>query len=276
MSDLTDVQNALVTLMAGIAYPNGTSNPSVVGAPVRIYPGWPIPLELDADLAAGICHISVYPRPEESNSTRYTREWQEATVQTPTLTLKVAGQTVTVGGVIPPPTNPHNLVVFVNGTPFVYTALPCDTLATIARALASIAGASSSGAVITFAPNARLAVRVGVTGTAMQETRRQERLIQIGIWADSPDHRASIAKPIDAALAAQNFLIMPDDSAARLRYKSSPITDVYEKSRIFRRDLMYEVEYGTFQTATEIEFSASQLNIAGGVITPAPVIPAFS
>lgn len=276
MSDLTDVQNVLVALMAGIAYPNGTANPSVVGAPVRIYPGWPIPLELDADLAAGICHISVFPRPEESNSTRYTREWQEVSVQTPTLTLTVAGQTVTVGGVIPPPTNPHNLVVFVNGTPFVYTALPSDTLASIASALARLTAASSSGAVITFAPSVRLAVRVGVTGTAMQEVRRQERLIQIGIWADSPDHRASIAKPIDAALAAQTFLIMPDDSAARLRYKSSPVTDVYEKSRIFRRDLMYEVEYGTFQTANETEFSASQLNIAGGVIYPAPVISAFS
>jgi hypothetical protein len=273
MSDLTDVQDVLVSVMAGIAYPNGTANPSVVGAPVRIYPGWPIPLELDADLAAGICHISVYPRPEESNSTRYSRDWQEASVQTPTLTLTVSGQTVTVGGTIPPPTNPHNLVVFVNGTPFVYSALPSDTLSSIASALASLAGASSSGAVITFAPSARLSVRIGVTGTAMQEVRRQERLIQIGIWADSPAHRASIAKPIDLALAAQTFLTMPDSSAARLRYKSSPVTDVYEKSRIFRRDLMYEVEYGTFETETASQLTVVQQNI--GLVNP-PLITAFS
>jgi hypothetical protein len=110
-----------------------------------------------------------------------------------------------------------------------------------------------------------------VTGTAMQEVRRQERLIQIGIWADSPAHRASIATPIDAALAAQTFLAMPDGSAARLRYKSSPVTDQYEKSRIFRRDLMYEVEYATFQTETETEITEGEWTLAA---LPAGVPPA--
>jgi hypothetical protein len=277
MTDVSDVCDELVSVISGIAYPNGTGNASAVGAPVRIYQGWPIPTQLDADLKSGICHVSVYPRPEESNSTRYTRDWEEASLQTPTLTLAIAGQTVTVGGTIPPASNPHNLVVIANGAPFVYSPLTTDTLTSIAAALAAliaatIAGTSSSGAVVTLPSSARLtAVRIGVTGTSMQEVRRQERLIQIGILADSPAHRKSIATPVDLSLAAMTFLTMPDSTAVRLRYKGSPVTDQFEKSMIFRRDLMYDVEFGTFQTETDTQITEGQTNISA---LPAGVPPA--
>lgn len=277
MSDLSDVQNALVNVISGIAYPNGVAAASITGVPVRIYAGWPIPLQLDADLKAGICHISVYPRPEESNTTRYDNTWHPATLNVATLTLAIQGQTVLVGGAIPPLGNPHNLVVVANGVPVIYAAQPSDSLLSIAAGLAAllavnIPGTSSSGAVVTLPANAVLtAVRVGVTGTVMKEIRRQERLIQIGIWADSPAHRDAISQPIDLDLAARTFLSMPDTSAARLRYKGSPVTDVYEKSTIFRRDLLYDVEYGTFDTQVSTQITAIGLTVSTPAL-PTPIL----
>ena len=99
MADLIDVENALVTLIAATVYPNGTGQPSIVpgGAGVAIYPGWPLPADLDADMAAlgagtgGKLHISVYPRPEEHNVTRFQKDWQQQQVPAPTLTAVANG-----------------------------------------------------------------------------------------------------------------------------------------------------------------------------------------
>ncbi|MFD2271831.1 hypothetical protein ACFS07_13365 [Undibacterium arcticum] len=102
MADLTDVGSALVALIAQTVYPNGTGQASVANTGVRIYQGWPNPQQLDADLKLGICHVSVYPRTEERNVTRYSKDWQQLSVNTPTLTLTISGQTVTVGGTVPP------------------------------------------------------------------------------------------------------------------------------------------------------------------------------
>lgn len=193
MADLTDVANALVTLVSATLYPNGIGQASVAGVGVRVYQGWPNPEQLDPDLRATtpICHVSVYPRPEEKNTTRYMPTWKQTSVNTPTLTLTIAGQAVTVGGTVPLASNPHVVMVMGNGKPYVYAVLATDTLNSIAAALAAliaadIAGTAAAGAVITLPNSARLqAARVGVTGTAVREVRRQERSFQIGIWADT-------------------------------------------------------------------------------------------
>ena len=117
--------------------------------------------------------------------------------------------------------------------------------------LMSLSKAEAAAGVITCPPSARLTrVMVGVTGTSMRELKRQERLIQIGIWADSPTHRDAIASALDPAIASMTWLVMPDTSMARLRYKSSPVSDRFENSTLFRRDLMYDVEYGTNEIQT--------------------------
>ena len=63
MADQSDVAATLAAMIAAALYPNGTNQPSVVGAPVIVYPGWPNPQTLDADMAAGKAHVSVFPRP---------------------------------------------------------------------------------------------------------------------------------------------------------------------------------------------------------------------
>lgn len=286
MADLSDVSAALVNLIAATVYPNGTGNASVAGVPVRVYAGWPNPAQLDADLRAAtpVCHVSVFPQAAEKNTTRYPTDWKPVTVNTPTLTLTIAGQTVTVGGTVPASNNPHNVVVLANGKAYVYTVLVSDTLASIAAALAAliavdIATTSAAGPVITLPNTARiLAARVGITGTALREVRRQERGFQIGIWADTPTHRDAIAGLIDPVLAFTTFLTMPDGTGARLVYKSSMISDALQKDRLYRRDLMYSVEYATTLTEVETQISQDQVNLsaaASGVTPYAPVSTTF-
>ena len=280
MADLSDVLGALVTSVAGVLYPNGTGNPSVTGFGVKIYAGWPNPDTLEADMRAApaVGHVSIFPRPDEKNSTRFPPTWQTTAVNTATLTMTAAGQTVTVGGVVPAAGNPHIVAVLANGKPYVYSVLATDTLASIAAALAAliavdIAGTSAAGAIITLPNSARLlGARVGDTGTAAREVRRQERLFQISCWASTPANRDSLVQPIDAALAFQTFLTMPDGFGARLRYKSSAMLDEMQKDGVYRRDLFYTVEYATTQTETETQITQAQVNDAAAVAGVLPYV----
>jgi hypothetical protein len=268
MADISDVANALVGLAAAAVYPNGTGQASVTGGAVRAYQGWPIPQSLDADLKAGICHVSVFPRQEERNTSRYPQDWQTKTVNTPTLTASISGQSITIAGTIPPANNPHNIAVLVNGKPYVYAVQGTDTLASIATALSAliagdVPGTTSAGAVVTVSATGRIAsVRIGVTGTSIRELRRQERVFQITIWADTPDRRKAAAEAIDVSLAAINFLNLSDSTTGRLIYKSSPITDDHQKDKLYRRDLFYTVEYATTQSATDTLVTQEVFNIS--------------
>ncbi|MFZ6727346.1 hypothetical protein ACO0K2_17780 [Undibacterium sp. MH2W] len=79
MAGLSDVSNYLVNLIAGICYPSGASQPSIVSGPVKIYAGWPLPDALDADLPIGVSHISIWPLPGDKPTTvtMGDSEWQE-------------------------------------------------------------------------------------------------------------------------------------------------------------------------------------------------------
>ncbi len=278
MADLSDVSKTLVQMISGVLYPNGSASPSACGVSVRVFAGWPLPGQLQEQLARNIASVSVYPRQEERNTTRYLDEWFEESHNQPLLQLVISGQTVTVYGQAPiPASNPHHVMLMVNGTPYPYLVQPTDLLPDIAAALASLVaggcpGTTSSGAIITVPPNADLqAARVGITQVASNEVRRQQRVFQIVIWANSPEQRTAVAKPIDAFLAKTKRFVLPDNSWARLIYQKSPETDASQKEQLYRRDLFYLVEYGTFDTdnasqITQFETAASLLD--GGVAQP--------
>lgn len=281
MSDVSNVLDVLVALIGAAAYPAGSpapGTPSAWGMPVSIRPGWPNAETLQCNLAAvdnsgnpktPVCNVSVYPRPDERNTTRYSREWQTQSTNTPTLTATVSGQTVTFAGTVPNPItgNPHNVMVLANGKDYVYAVLQGATLTTIAAALAAliavdIGGTTSSGGVITLPSGARIgAARVGVTASSIQELGRQERLFQIGIWADSPANRDALAIGVDGVLRPLSFLTMPDGFAARIIYKSSPMSDALEKTGLFRRDLLYTVEFATTQTQVSAQMIAGKVTV---------------
>src|ERR1700722_1667350 len=94
MSDISDVLVMLANTVSAVLYPNGTTNmdgtnkPSIVGSDIVIYPGWPASDNLDKDLLAGKAHVSVFPKGDDRNTTRYKekRIVTKAPIETLTLT----------------------------------------------------------------------------------------------------------------------------------------------------------------------------------------------
>ena len=261
MADILDIQNGLIAICVAAVYPNGTGSTSITGSAVRLFPGWPVPQLLDADLLAGASQISVFPTNTETNTTRYPKDWINQSVNAQTITAALTGQTVTIGGAQPTIFYAHIISINVNGQPYVYTTLQTDTLNTIAAALAAlIPGAGVAGVVITMASNARvLYARVGITGTSVREIRRQTRVMQLTVWTSTPALRDTLGRAIDTALAATEFLTMPDGYGARLVYKGSHIIDDLMKAKLYRRDFLYMVEYAT--TQIEVDTSITQIQI---------------
>lgn len=276
MADLTDVSNALVALVAQTLYPNGTAQPSLTDLSTLIYAGWPTASQLDADLAgfasgSGRIHVTVFPTPTEKNVTRYFPDWQTKTQTAATLALGISGHAITISGTV---TTPQNVAVLVNGEAYTYAVQAGDTLTSIATALgALIPGATNTGAVLTI-PNGQpiRAARAGGSGTLQRETKRQMRVMQLTVWADTPDHRAATAAAIDNALSGIERIALPDGTLARLIYKAAHENDMLQKAALFRRDLLYSVEYATTQTTGATEVVVTQDNIDVGV-TGADVYP---
>ncbi len=271
MPDLSDVENLLVSLVTQIVYPNGTAADSATSDPIKVFRGWPIPANLDADLKANIVNVSVFPLDMEQNVTRYAPEWMELPSPAITLTMPVSGQTVTISG---RPCCPLNAAVLVDGKAFVHPLQVRDTLNSIATALAAQIGvytqASSSGAVITIPAAKTLETRIGAVGSVVQEIKRQKKSFRITIWCNNPLVRDSIAKVIDPALASLTDIAMIDGTAGRIRYERTHPEDGAQKTRLYRRDLVYSVEYGTTITQRAADVVGGVIKLAGGLDTASP------
>lgn len=273
MADQSDIEKSIVALLAATLYPNGLVGnppPSALGCPARVGRGWPDAKALDDDLRAGVLNVTVYPRPNtEKNTTRFTPQWQPlGAVNPPTFTLSQAGQVVTVGGSGPSTYYPQNLCVLIGAEAYLYQTVIGDTPASIATALGAIIDAALgdttvTGAAITLPPTAMVeALRIGSTGTIAREVSRQERQFQIVVWCFNPDLRDQACSLIKPALDGVEFLTLPDGSQARMYYASSTETDAPEKEILYRRDLIYCVEWPTLQThlATQIVTNQVALN----------------
>ena len=268
MADLSDVENALVSIIAQVFYPAGTGQPSALGAAVRIYRGWPSKPELEADLRAGAVNVSVYAQNRERVVTRFQNACRLLTgPPTPTVTFSVSGQTVTIGGTV---SVPQNAAVIVNGAAgYSYALQQTDTPTTIATALAALVvadhpEATSAGPVLTVPGAVSLVGRAGTFGTSLRELKRQRRDIQIALWANNPTLRDQVAILLDPALAAMEFIPLADGTAGRLVYVSSPHDDTVQKEILYRRNLIYSVEYGTTQTRSDAQIIVPVVDVSGG------------
>ena len=269
MADLTDVMTALKGVIVPICYPTGTGNPSIIAAAIQVQSGWPLTSTLDALLANNQAIVSVYVHPQDRLTTRYLRQWRAQQPTPATITLTISGQTVIVGGAMPSTFFAHNLAVVVQGVAYTYALQPSDTLTSIATALAAaiavgVAGTVSSGYVIALPNTANLqSVVVGTGGQALLELRRQAKRFQVSVWCNSPATRDTIAIPIDTAMAAINFLSMPDGSQAWVKYAGSMMDDGLQKAKLYRRDFFYEIEYATVQVATAPQIVTTPAGLAG-------------
>lgn len=273
MADISDVEQTIVDVVAGILYPAGTGQPSALpgAAAVIVHRGWPMANDLDRDLAAGKSHVSVWPRGgTEVNTTPYPDDWQDVFITPSTLTAVVQGRTITIGG-----STDASIVQFVTlqiGPKYVasYAVLSTDTRELIAAALASqitaeFLPAVAVGNVITVTGTLAMRAIVGTTGSQLSVIRQQRTQLQITLWCNTPAVRDAIGKLVEPDLADRMFLIMPDQSAARFRYSMTILSDNSEKEGLYRRDMIYNVEYATTKQDTAFTVTSVQTAVAGAL-----------
>jgi len=107
----------------------------------------------------------------------------------------------------------------------------------------------------------------GAQGVSIREVRRQTRIFQITVWAGCHNRRDPVAAAIDAALAAVTRLPLPDGSQGVLTYASSAQDDDQQKQGIYRRDLLYAINYAT--TQAEANYAAKGV-LVNFTIGPTP------
>jgi len=183
MADLSEVLMSLAEVIGAIIYPDGVEAPSMIGRSVRIYPGWPMPEQLDKDLKSGYLHISIFPLPEERNITK---------------------------GLMPKE----------------YTINTTDT-----------------------------------TGTTLKDVKRQEQILMVTEWANSPADRDMINKLIEPKLADTYRFTLPDDTVCMMRYRDSRTIDNLQKSGVYRKDLIFIVDYSTTLVTTDYVIKDSSLSM---------------
>jgi hypothetical protein len=268
MADQSDVENALVALAAIALYPNWSASPSVAGPDCRIYRGWPNSAALDVDLAAGRINVTVFPQGEPGrNTTRYMQQSPGSPVQ-PTLTASVSGVSVTFGGTA----GPGQLAgVLINNSSYVYASQGGDTPETVAANLATSARTdeiiSLSGATLTIPGADSVVARVVACASVLQEVRRQEQGFRITSWCPTPATRDASASAIDLLLVGFQFIDLADGSQGRLQYRGTLEFDQSQDALLYRRDLLYDVEYPTTITALQPAMLFGDLVLNAGTFT---------
>ena len=258
MANISSVEAAIAALAASFTYPDGMGSQSVVGSDVRIFRGWPDPKQLNADMAARVCDVSVYSIPGGSRDTsRYPRTWHTLPVAAPTLTVSSSGNVVTFGGT---PGAAQLASLGVANIGYSYAVQTNDTLASIASALATAVNADGRLVATAAGPTLTITTTGGngktvtgfanSTGTAWRETRRQEQRMMVSIWCPTPLLRDLLGGAIDNGFSDIDFIDAGDPITTRIRYFGTSETDSGTNASLYRRDINFLVEYPTIQTQT--------------------------
>lgn len=273
MADQSDVETALVAAIAAAVYPNGTAAASILGqtaATCRVYRGWPVTAALNADLAAGIINVSVFPAGPPRNTTRYPTQWMTTTSTMPTLSVIVRQNIVTFTGT---PAAGQMAGIAVDGTTFVYLVQNGDTAALIAASLAAQITAAghfvqNSNAILAVPGAASLIARIEQAQSAFRETRRQIQPFRVSCWCPDPYLRDLTASTIDCAIANTSFLSLADGTSARITLEGGATIDQMENAHLYRRDLLYSADYATILTAAQpaMVFGTGTLSTPAGTI----------
>ena len=267
MPSQADAESALTLLAATALYPNGPDNLGVVTATVRVYRGWPNAAALDADLAAGRVNVTVFPVPGATKvTTRYPAN-PIANPAAPSLTVSVTDYTATFSGTA---AAGQLAGLLVDGKPYVYRTAAGDTPALVAAILAAAVNidrpARSSGTSV-FTPGTIPIARTVADATATSELRRQVQTFRVTAWCPTPNLRDAICAALDPVFAATPFLTLADGSAARLTFISTTTLDQKQDASLYRRDLLYAVEFPTTLVASQPSMLFGTVGIGADIIT---------
>jgi hypothetical protein len=280
MATISQVSDALCDFITALIYPDGTSQPSVVSHAVKIYPGWPNPQQVDIDMVEeplgvpAASHVAVWPSPVGRNTTRHPVQREELPTPAATYTLGAAGQVITVAGAAPNPYVRQNLAAFVNGKPYVVGAGAGATPAQLATALqalivADVPGTSVVGAQITLPAGARIgALRVGSTGSVIRSVGREEKQFWIMTFSPNPTARAAVSETFDAPLRDVRRLALADGTSAQVTFVGQRDDDTAEKQRVYRRTLMFTLEFDATITEAAPQMVAGEVDTFAADGTP--------
>ena len=117
---------------------------------------------------------------------------------------------------------------------------------------------------ITLTHPIELAAAVGAGGILWRETKRQAKVFQISLWCIDDPTRIALANVVDPALSGVDFLTLPDGTVGRMIYLSTMDNDAPQKERLFRRDLLYTIEYPTIQTQAATAVATIETDLTAG------------
>lgn len=246
MADLASVEDVLAELIVSAVYPDGTEADSILGVTCRVYRGWPGPAALNADLQAGVVNITITPDTDMGRTTtRYALSWHDD-VPPPTLTAVVTDRAVVFGGTV---SSGQTAGLLIDGRAYVYPARDGDTPSIVAASLAAMVRSDQTAnlmnATITIPGATDIAARVVSSANGHTEVRRQERDLRVISWCPTPDIRDKTVAALDQALVRHDFLTLADTTKARMVYKGTAVYDQAQNSLLYRRDLIYTLEYPT-------------------------------
>jgi hypothetical protein len=247
MADQSDVETALVSAISNVLYPNGLSAGGLLSQTVKIYRGWPNTASLRTDLAAGNLNVTVFPKAETSrNTTRWADGAVSTSSATPSLTVSVSGNSASFTG----SADTGQLAgLLVDALTVVHRTVTGDTPELVAAALGQLIRtrriALVSGATVTVPGAGMLVGRVVADQSVLRWTRSQLQQFRISCWCPDPASRDSVAAVIDNALSSLGFIGLSDGSSGRLRYVGTTEFDQSQDAALYRRDLIYSVDYLT-------------------------------
>jgi hypothetical protein len=246
MVDLADVEDKLAALVVSALYPLGVDSDSILGTACRVYRGWPSPAALNADLLSGTVNVTVAPDNDVGRTTtRYSLSWHDRPAP-PTLRAIAVENTISFDGMV---TRDQAVGLLVDGQTYVYPTHDDETPDIVAAALAamvrSVRPVHLNGSSITIPGTEQVIARVVRSGGAFSEVRRQERDLRVISWCPTPATRDAAVAAIDQTLVRHAFLGMVDRTKARVLYKGTSVFDQAQNALLYRRDLIYTVEYPT-------------------------------
>ena len=102
---------------------------------------------------------------------------------------------------------------------------------------------------MTLAGGLGIVARVVSDGRGGRELRRQECGFRVTLWCPDPTTRDAAAGVVDLALAGTTFLDV-NGWSCRVRMSGGSSTDEGAAGGVWRRDLLYSIEYPTATTET--------------------------
>lgn len=254
MPDASIVESQFVREIAKILT-SSSYQPYAVGMcdalnqPFRLMRGWPVDQQLVKDLAANppITNITVFSQPGQRNTTRFLRQHmhQPVRVPAPTMFASIAGNAVTFEGLASD--IEVMSVAYGNSAGVAMRLSSTDTPASIATYFAGqFPGASATGPVLTLNTYKRVSVALGMDVNVLSEVHRQCGIWRVTFWTATVGLRDQFCSLVDPNLQGLDRFFFDDGSCSGPVIGAGfMVDDVVEKQNLWKRDLLYELEYPT-------------------------------